>query len=356
MVSGVLLTAIGWARFVPIVSLIALVYVVSMAAVFLLAGLERFSGFLFAQLAGSLAKLIVGSSLAYLGLAVWAVFAGILAYPLLVIVSSLVLLFPYLVGGLAVRGSVAGVLSVALANHPFMVSNQLVVPLSVYLYSAVTGEMPATGVLYISLMIMVSVANIAVSLINASLPIGMRTSTNPTGDALTIGLGLSAPAVAAGVVASEWVLSLINPGMVPWADVLRVLLLAIVPYSVVTAAIIRLNREGAMKEVLLIGGARLAILLVTAAPLIKYAGVSGAAAAFLLSNAALTPYAARWVSITPRGIAAVWLPQAASLILAAQYPTLPAALAAAAASLAIIHLAGVLRLGDIPKIISAALT
>ena len=352
-----LVAALGYGALAPMASALAVLTAMSTAALFSLVGMERFRSYFLAVLAGSLSKLGVGVALAAVGLGAVAALAGYLAFPAAALLVALAALA--VGGGAALRlsaSSVKRVLLLMIGNYPYAFSNQLLSMLSVYLFAFLVGEAGATGTLYISLMIALSITAIPNALLGAALPIGVRRGSDPFAESFRIGLALSTPIVVAAAAMPEKVLALVNPEMASGGATLTLLLLSIAPLAALTAAVSRMNKEGDTRRLATLGLLRLALLLALLPPLSRSMGTVGAALAFLVSSAAATAYATRAEPGVARPLALLWPMHAAAALLGLlPFDHLALATLLAIASLGAMHATGVMGLGELAGVLRLAL-
>ncbi|OYT50330.1 MAG: hypothetical protein B6U73_04310 [Desulfurococcales archaeon ex4484_204] len=339
-------TVLGYGGFAGVAAALAALSVASIATTQGLLGFERFSGFFTAVTAGSLAKLAVGVAAALAGLGALSVLIGYLAYFLVAIAASLLIALTSAASPLRVRG-LGTILKLTYSNYPFVISGQLITMLNVYMFAYLVGEAPLTGILYIAFMVMLTVFAVPNALISASLPIGIRRGSDPFSDTLRISLGVVTPIVALVLAAPAAILHLINPALVTGSSALKILVLAIAPMTALIAGLMRLNKEGRMADVAVLGAVRLALLVATLPILAKSYGLEGAAASFLTANIAPLPLLIAKHGIRARELAITWSTHALIALLSlAPIPTPVLAAASLVIATLVTHLLKVLTLGE----------
>jgi len=294
-----LTSILGYGGFAYVASILALASVMGVTIMQSLIGFERFKQYFIAVLTGSTMKLIVGVLLAIVGFGALAPLIGYVVFPITVLITGLLLLYPLLnVEELKFElSTLKGLAALTLSNYPYMFSGQILTMLGVYIFAYLVREAIPTGTLYIALMITLSIASIPVSVLSASLPVGVRRGGNPFSEGFRIGLAVATPIIVFTTAAPVTILSIINPELAWGANTLRILLLSIAPLTALTTAIMKLNKEGDTRGLTVIGLARL-ILLITLLPLlVGMLGLEGAAVAFLLSNTLPLPLIVRRVKI-----------------------------------------------------------
>ncbi len=101
---------------------------------------------------GSIAKIAVGVTLAVAGLGALSPIIGYLAYPLVLLLTTLILLLPVLRRSRNLRPNVAhfkSLVKLSFSNYPYVFSNQLLTMLGVYMFAYLIREAVPTGTLYI---------------------------------------------------------------------------------------------------------------------------------------------------------------------------------------------------------------
>ncbi len=275
-----------------------------------LVGLERYTAYFRALLTGSLAKLFLGVFLGLLGYGLAAALTGYIAHPFVLLVFSLMILFR-LRNRYSLRAALRylrRVLGLAASNYPQAASLQLMSVLSIYLFALIVGKPVNTGALYISLMAVLSLSMIPNTLMTAALPISVESGEETViNDQLRIGLGLSTPLVAFFVAAPRFTLRLVKPELAGIAgSAFLIMLLSVVPLVAVQAAVNILNKRRDKKRLIIIGSARLVVLIAAILLLARPLGLDGAALSFLFANLAALPLAFRILGHGARVTLSTW--------------------------------------------------
>lgn len=339
---------IGDPAIVAVTSLLAFLTVLSLFALSSLIGFERFRHYFVSALGGSIAKLLVGTLLALMGMTLLAPLVGYLAYP----ATALVIALAFLLKGIRVvrigGRDVVSLASLAFSNYPFVFSNQLMTMLSVYLFAYVVKKSVPTGVFYISMMVALAVASIPSSILGAALPIGARRGTDPFAESLRIGLSVALPIAVPLIAWPQPILATINPRLLEGVNTLRILLLSIVPLSALSALINKLNREGRAKEIALVGISRLALLASSLLIFSKTWGLEGAALAFFVASAAFIPYVFVRMPSTASPLTKIWAAMAATGVATLLAPShgLAIAVVATVISILMMHFGKVFTLSE----------
>ena len=301
--------ALGYQDLALIASLLAISSTISIALLFSLIGFEKFRSYFLTVLTSSLAKLLIGVVLAILGFKILTPLIGYLSYPIVASIVALILL----ASSISFRGSKPGreelksLAVLTFSNYPYMFSNQLLTMLSVYIFAYLVREAVPTGTLYIALMITLAITAIPNSILSAVLPIETRRNTNPFTESFRIGLALATPVIVAVASAPTLILKTINPELAQGASTLMILLLlSIAPLAALTTAITKSNKEGQVKNIVVIGVSRLILLIVLLPPLTGMLGIQGAALAFLTTNILLIPLALRIEPLITKPLLTLW--------------------------------------------------
>ena len=305
--SILLVHGLGYDHLIPIASLLAVSYVLSIPVLYSLIGMERFRSYFTATLAGSIAKLSVGTTLAALGLGALAPLLGYLAHPITASLLALTYLTSLQIPRTRPRREdLRSVAVLTLSNYPFMFSSQLLTMLNIYMYAYLVRETASTGVLYIAMMITLAIMAIPFSFLNAALSVGIRRNVDVYVESLRIGLALTTPVVALVLAMPKTILELINPELISGVNTLRILLLSIIPSSTLMTLITKLNHEGETLKLTVIGTSLLLVLIVLMIPLTKLLRDEGAALAFLAANTLLMLVTIRYLPNAVKNVGILW--------------------------------------------------
>jgi O-antigen/teichoic acid export membrane protein len=358
-VSVPLVKGIGYGSLVALAFIMAFLSVLYIPLSSALLGVEEFRGYFLVVLLASTAKLAVGLGLVYMGLKLLGPILGYLSFPLAGILASLPLVLLRLKPKFNSFNLKAfkDVASLTLSNYPFAVSGALMTSLSVYIFAYLVREAVPTGILYVSLMIVLVISAIPGSMLNAALPIGTRRSSDPFSEDLRLGLSLALPIAALVMAAPRLTLKLMNPSLVSGSTALRILALSIVPISVVGAVIRRLNKEGRRKEIAALGGILLASLLVLIVPLTRRFGIEGASIAYLLAYTVPLPLALKLMPEAIKSSIELWMAYALIDLIAYLVPLNELVMAPLLfiVSIALVHASKVATLNEMVGAIKIAL-
>ncbi len=303
-----LVYSLGYAVYGFFASVLAFITVFSAVFQFSLIGFEKFKEFFYSTLVGSLAKLVIGIVLAFLGYGVFALLLGYTSYPLFVLIVACLLLLPVLRNNSS-RASLVdlkNLIVLMLSNYPYMFSNQLLTMLSIYVFAYLVREPVSTGILYLSFMIALAISAIPSSIISASLPIGTRRNVDPFIDSFRIGVAIATPVIVLAIALSRSLLILINPGLVDGVLTLEILLLSIAPLVALTTIITKLNKERRIFSLGLIGFTRLLALLALVILFVETYGTVGVALSYLLANIVVLIMLLPWYRKLAGIFATIW--------------------------------------------------
>jgi O-antigen/teichoic acid export membrane protein len=259
-------------------------------------------------------------------------------------------------GGL---GALRGLLRLGLGNVPSRLSGLLVGGLSVVLLAALTGDPEGVGIFYIALAISLVAGGLASSLALVALPLSSSLGRDASVVSLRLGLCITAPLVAGLLAAPGFVLSLIGPAYVRGSEALRVLSLSVLPSVLVGNAVTRLNYQGKIRALLLLGLVQLAALALALPLLVPMLGELGAALSILMSSLLAGALCMNWL---PRGchgpLAASLLAVALGALPSLALPWAPQHalfLISVGASLLAVLASRQLRIGELLELLRAAL-
>jgi O-antigen/teichoic acid export membrane protein len=175
------------------------------------------------------------------------------------------------------------ILTDSLVNMPFKMSKAVVVSLSVILLVPLGVSTSDVGVFYITVMITLVAGSLASSIALMVIPASYTTNIDFSIIGARIGLSLTAPLIAALIVAPKFILSLIGPQYMQAETVLLILSFGILPFSATYNAISGLNNRGEQRKIVLIGVMESCTFLITLLLLVPHYGIIGAAYSILIS-------------------------------------------------------------------------
>jgi len=255
-----------------------------------LLGMEMFGAILAANLAGNVAKLVVGVAAALAGLGGLAVVLGFAAFPAVSLaVSSIVVAARGGVRGCGgFLGEARGLLGLGVSNTLYASSAQLPVSLGIYLYAVLGGEPIDTGALYLAMMAAQVVAMPASSLAAATLPSSVQEGRAMAPATLRLGLAAAMPLAAALAASPQFFYSLLGRGLLgrDSAAVLQLLVYTAPLLASLGTMLVEFNRRAAARPIALVSAIRLVLTAALLPPLAAVGGALGAAAAFAAATVA----------------------------------------------------------------------
>src|ERR687896_643533 len=142
------------------------------------------------------------------------------------------------------------VLKEGLSNAPSRVSRILITTLSVILLASFGISDSDIGIFYIAMMLSVVGASLAFSMSFTVIPASTESKVDLSSSSLRLGLSLTAPVVAALIVAPRDILSVIGPEYASADTILLVLSLGILPSAVAMNAISKFNNLGHERKII----------------------------------------------------------------------------------------------------------
>lgn len=183
------------------------------------------------------------------------------------------------------------VLKEGLSNTPSKLSRTMITTLSVILLASYGIRDSDIGIFYIALMISIVGAGLASSMSFTVIPASSKSKTDLSSDSLRIGLSLTAPLIAALIVAPRDILSIIGMEYTAADVILLVLSVAILPMAVVMNAISKFNNLGEERKIIYIGLIQMAVFFAFFVALVPHHGSLGAAYSILIAFIASASFA-----------------------------------------------------------------
>ena len=356
LISIPLATALGYGLIPTVAPLMAFSSLISLTLISCLWGLELFRYYSVSLILASIAKLVVATALALLGLKLLSPLLGYVSYPVVAsLVATSILLPKYLRSelgsGVSIVKGITELIKLGLSNYPYMFSNQLITMLSVYLFAYIIKVATSTGTLYLSLMITLAVTALPGSILGAALPISTRRGSDIFGESFRLGLSLVTPLTVFLGVAASPILNVINPKLLEGVNTLRILLTSVPPLVALNTVLFSLNRVKCLRGLALLGAVRLVVLTALLLTLVKFLGIDGAAVAFLIANVAALPIGLRYVKYSGllRVLGIAWGTQVALMTASVLtgFEGVVQGVLLGVASLAILHLLKVMTINDL---------
>ena len=186
------------------------------------------------------------------------------------------------------------VIKEGLSNAPSKLSRSMIITLSVILLASFGISDSNIGIFYIALMISIVGASLATSMSFTVIPASTELKGDLSSGSLRIGLSLTAPLIAALIVAPRDILSIIGMEYAAAHTVLLVLSIAILPTAIMMNAISKFNNLGEQRKIMAIGLIQVAGFLTSFVVLVPYHGSLGAAYSILIGYTASAVYALCW--------------------------------------------------------------
>jgi O-antigen/teichoic acid export membrane protein len=178
------------------------------------------------------------------------------------------------------------VLKEGLSNAPSKLSRILITTLSVILLASFGINDSDIGIFYIAMMLSVVGGSLASSMSFTVIPASAESKLDLSSGSLRLGLSLTAPIVAAFLVAPKDILGLIGPEYTSADAILLVLSLGILPTTIAMNAISKFNNLGHGRKIIVIGIIQVAGFLISFFILVPHYGDIGAAYSILISSTA----------------------------------------------------------------------
>jgi O-antigen/teichoic acid export membrane protein len=170
-----------------------------------------------------------------------------------------------------------------LINAPSKFSRMLVLSLSVVLLAALGTSILDVSRFYLALMVSVVVAGLASSMAFMVIPASSRAKTDLSSGSMRIGLSLTAPLIAALIVAPKFILSIIGAQYISAETTLLVLSISIFPLTITINAISQFNNLDKSKKLVTIGCIEITAFLLTFFFLTPQYGILGSAFSILIA-------------------------------------------------------------------------
>ena len=183
------------------------------------------------------------------------------------------------------------VLKEGLSNAPSRLFRTMIITLSVILLASFGVSDSEVGIFYIAMMLSVVGASLAISMSFTVIPASTESKVDLSSGSLRLGLTLTAPIVAALIVAPRYILSIIGPEYASADTVLLVLSIGILPTAVAMNAISKFNNLGHGRKIITIGVIQTVGFLTSFLILVPYYDGLGAAYSILIAYTASAGYA-----------------------------------------------------------------
>jgi O-antigen/teichoic acid export membrane protein len=183
------------------------------------------------------------------------------------------------------------VLKGGLSNFPSKLSRTMIITLSVILLASFGISDSDIGVFYIASMISLVGVSLATSLSFTVIPASAVSKADLSSGSLRIGLSLTAPIIAALIVAPGYILGIIGTEYAAGDAILLTLSAAIFSTIIVMNAISKFNNIGSGRKITVLGIIQIMAFLTSFLILVPYYGSLGAAFSILIAYSASAAFA-----------------------------------------------------------------
>jgi O-antigen/teichoic acid export membrane protein len=255
----------------------------SFVARFALLGISDARSVLMITLAGTATKLGLGYTLVSIGFGAFGMLLALLIETLLEGALALGVCrkrFSFRIGSLEYfKKNVKD----GLVNTPSKLSKMIILSLSIVLLASFGVNSSEVGIFYVAIIISVVAGSLASSMAYMVIPASSGSKNDLSTDSLRISLSLTAPLIAALIVAPKSILSVIGPEYASAEIILLVLSIGILPSSIAINAISKFNYLGKSKELITIGSIQILAFLIPFIFLVPLYGTLGAAVSILIA-------------------------------------------------------------------------
>jgi O-antigen/teichoic acid export membrane protein len=189
------------------------------------------------------------------------------------------------------RRYIIEVIKEGLSNAPSRLFRTMIITLSIILLASFGISDSEIGIFYIAMMLSVVGASLAISMSFTVIPASTESKVDLSSGSLRLGLTLTAPIVAALIVAPRDILSIIGPEYASADIILLVLSMGILPTAVAMNAISKFNNLSHRRKIITIGIIQTVGFLTSFLILVPYYGGLGAAYSILIAYTASAVYA-----------------------------------------------------------------
>jgi O-antigen/teichoic acid export membrane protein len=192
------------------------------------------------------------------------------------------------------KGRVIEVLKEGASNAPSKLSRTMIITLSVILLAAYGISDSDIGTFYIASMISIVGAGLASSMSFTVIPASSESKADLSSGSLRIGLSLTAPLIAALIVAPKDILAILGMQYAAAHTVLLVLSMGILPAAIAMNAISKFNNSGEQRKIIAIGLVQITGFLASFVILVPYYDTLGAAYSILIAYLASSAFSIYW--------------------------------------------------------------
>ena len=175
------------------------------------------------------------------------------------------------------------IISEGLVNTPAKLSGLLIFSLSVVLLASFGVDSSEIGRFYIALMISIVGGGFLTSMAYMVIPASSESRSDMSGGGLRIGISLTAPIITILIVSPALILSVIGPEYVSAANIMKILALGILPFSVVMTSISKYNYLGKSRRIILLGSFQMVTFVLSFFVIVPLHSTLGAAYSILIA-------------------------------------------------------------------------
>lgn len=175
------------------------------------------------------------------------------------------------------------IISEGLVNTPAKLSGLLIFSLSVVLLASFGVDSSEIGRFYIALMISIVGGGFLTSMAYMVIPASSESRSDMSGGGLRIGISMTAPIISVLIVSPSLILSVISPEYISAANIMKILAIGILPFSVVMTLISKYNYLGMSRRIILLGSFQIVTFVFSFFVLVPLHGTLGAAFSILIA-------------------------------------------------------------------------
>lgn len=250
---------------------------------FALLGISNAKTVLKITMAGTATKLVLGYALVSMGFGAFGMLLALLLETLLegalyLIISSKI--FSFRVGSIKYFKEI---FKDGLVNTPTKLSKMIILSLSIVLLASFGVNSSEVGIFYVAMIISVVAGSFASSMAYMVIPASSGSKNDLSTDSMRFSLSLTAPLIAALIVAPKSIMSVIGSEYASAETILLVLSIGILPSTIVINTISKLNYLGNSRALIIIGSIQILAFLVFFLFLVPQYGTLGAAVSMLIA-------------------------------------------------------------------------
>jgi O-antigen/teichoic acid export membrane protein len=250
---------------------------------FALLGLSDARNVLMITLAGTAIKLGFGYTLVAMGFGAFGMLLALLLETLLEGALALAISskkFSFRVGNIDYFKEIV---KDGLVNTPSKLSKMIILSLSIVLLASFGVNSAEVGIFYVALIISVVAGSFASSMAYMVIPASSGSKNDLSTDSMRISLSLTAPLIAALIVAPKSILSVIGPEYASADNIFLLLSIGILPSSIAINTISKFNYLGKSRELITIGSIQILAFIIPFLFLVPLYGTLGAAVSMLIA-------------------------------------------------------------------------